>query len=70
MAGIKQCRTVLVSFSVITVEPGGIIGVSLDLFMESNRQEFLSCLQPNLDYTIGVVVGTEGSQQLHHCGKE
>ena len=60
----------LVSYSVITVEPGGIIGVSLDLFMESNRQAFLSCLQPNLEYPIGVVVGTEDSQQLHDCGKD
>ena len=31
---------------------GGSIGVSLGPFIESNRQEFLSCLQPDLKYRL------------------
>jgi hypothetical protein len=41
---------------------GGSIGVSLGPFIESNRQEFLSCLQPDLEYPLFVFIGTHGSQ--------
>lgn len=46
----------------ITVEPGGPIGVPLDLFNKQTRLEFLSSLQPNLEYPLFVLIGTDSSQ--------
>ena len=54
----------------ITVEPGGSTGVPLDIFKNQTRLEFLSSLQPNLEYPLFVLIVTDSSQLIHKYEKE